>query len=135
MAGAEILLDTNIVSYLMRGGDLADRYRPHLKGKLLAVSFVTIGELYFGAEKRGWGELKWRSLNAMLSGLVAVPYDIEVARCYGRIVAHRHRIGRPITSNDTWIAACAVGYSIPLATHNATDFDEIPGLAVVTEQP
>lgn len=83
VAGAEILLDTNIVSYLMRGGELADRYRPNLKGKLLAMSFVTVGELYFGAEKRGWGELKRRSLDAMLNSLVAVPYDIEIARCYG----------------------------------------------------
>lgn len=134
MAGAEILLDTNIVSYLMRGGELADRYRPSLKGKLLAVSFVTIGELYFGAEKRGWGELKSRSLDAMLNSLVAVPYDIEIARCYGKIAAHRYSIGRPTTSNDAWIAACAVGYSIPLVTHNARDFEEIPGLVVVTEQ-
>jgi predicted nucleic acid-binding protein len=134
VAGAETLLDTNIVSYLMRGGETADRYRPHLKGKLLAVSFVTIGELYFGAEKRGWGELKRRSLDMMLSSLVTVPYDIEVARCYGRIVAHRHRIGRPITSNDAWIAACAVGYAIPLVTHNARDFEGISGLEIVTVQ-
>lgn len=135
MAGAELLLDTNIVSYLMRGGDLADRYRPHLEGMLLAVSFVTVGELYFGAEKRGWGELKRRALESVLHSLVVVPYDIEVARYYGRIVAHRHKIGRPITSNDAWIAACAVEYSIPLATHNARDFEEIPGLLVKTERP
>ena len=135
MAGAEILLDTNIVSYLMRGGELADRYRPHLKGKLLAVSFVTVGELYFGAEKQGWGEWKRRALEAVLSSLVVVPYDIEVSRCYGRIVAHRHRVGRPVTSNDAWIAACAVGFSIPLVTHNARDFEEIPGLVIVTERP
>jgi len=43
VAGVAILLDTNVVSYLMRGGELADRYRPHLKGKLLAVSFVAVG--------------------------------------------------------------------------------------------
>lgn len=47
----KVLLDTNIVSYLMRGGELAQRYLPHLENKLAALSFITVGELYFGAEK------------------------------------------------------------------------------------
>ena len=30
MNGAEVILDTNVVSYLMRGGSLAEAYAPHL---------------------------------------------------------------------------------------------------------
>jgi len=37
----KVLLDTNIVSYLMRGGELAQRYRPHSENKLAAISFTT----------------------------------------------------------------------------------------------
>jgi predicted nucleic acid-binding protein len=35
----------------MRGGTQAKAYEPHVQGKLLAISFVTVGEMYYGAEK------------------------------------------------------------------------------------
>ena len=50
-----LVLDTNIVSFLMRGHRLADIYRPHLEGCTLAISFMTVGELYEGAYRAGWG--------------------------------------------------------------------------------
>lgn len=51
MSDVKIILDTNIVSYLMKGGPLAEAYAPHVQGKLLAIAFITVGEMYFGAEK------------------------------------------------------------------------------------
>ena len=57
MNGTRVIVDTNVVSYLMRGGSLAERYRPHLRGRLSAIAFVTVGELYFGAEKAEWGAM------------------------------------------------------------------------------
>lgn len=130
----KVLLDTNVVSYLMRGGELAQRYLPHLDNKLAAISFITVGELYFGAEKRGWGELKRRSLEATLHSFVVIPYDAEIARHYGRAIAERQRIGRPIETNDAWIAACASRHAIPLVTHNAGDFRDITSLEIISEQ-
>ena len=32
--------------------------------------------------------------------------------------------GRPRPANDTWIAACALTYGLPLATLNAKDFKD-----------
>lgn len=118
----------------MRGGELAQRYLPRLDNTLAAISFITVGELYFGAEKRGWGELKRRSLEATLRRFVVIPYDAEIARHYGRALAERQRIGRPIETNDAWIAACASRHAIPLVTHNAGDFRDIPSLEIISEQ-
>jgi predicted nucleic acid-binding protein len=53
MSESRVILDTNIVSYLMKGGKLAAAYEPHLRSRLLVITFVTVGELYFGAEKQG----------------------------------------------------------------------------------
>lgn len=133
MNGAEVILDTNVVSYLMRGGSLAEAYAPHLQNRLLAITFVTVGELYFGAEKGKWGERKRRELETALHNFVVVPYDHEIARCYGRLVAERQRSGKPIASNDAWIAACAVRHGVSLITHNAKDFQDIAGLQTITE--
>ena len=38
-----LILDTNIVSYLMRGGALARGYQPHVQEYLLAISKLLVG--------------------------------------------------------------------------------------------
>lgn len=133
MNGARVIVDTNVVSYLMRGGSLAKRYRPHLQGRLSAIAFVTVGELYFGAEKAEWGAKRRQDLETTLRSFIVVPYDQEVARCYARLFAQRQREGRPISPNDAWIAACAVRHGIPLVTHNARDFRGVGSLELITE--
>jgi len=133
MTEAKVVLDTNIVSYSMKGRPEAEHYARHLNGKLLAISFITVGELYFGAEKDKWGKKKKAQLETTLRNFVVIPYDYEIARCYGRLCAERTRAGRPISNNDAWIAACAVRHDVPLVTHNAKDFVSITGLEVITE--
>ncbi len=135
MSIAKIILDTNIVSYLMKGEALAAVYRPHVERRLLAIAFITVGELYFGAEKKNWGEQKRRELETTLRNFVVIPYDHEIARRYGRLVAKRERSGHSITPNDAWIAACTVRHGVPLVTHNAKDFEGIDSLEIITEQP
>ena len=134
MSNAKIVLDTCIVSYLMKGGPLAEAYAPHVQGRLLAISFISVGEMYFGAENRNWGAKKRRVLETTLRNFVVIPYDHEIARCYGRLVAERKRNGRPIAPNDAWIAACAARHNVPLVTHNAKDFEGITALELVTVQ-
>lgn len=133
MTAAKALVDTNVVSYVMKGDSLGKAYARHLQGKLLAVSFITVGEMYYGAEKSRWGLKKRSQLESALRNFVVVPYDHEIAKRYGIIAAERKRKGRPISSNDAWIAACAVKHGVPLVTHNAKDFEEISGLSVLTE--
>lgn len=132
MSAAKRILDTNIVSYLMKGGPLAETYAPHVQGKLLAIAFITVGEMYFGAENKNWGEKKRKELEMRLRNFVVIPYDHEIARCYGRLMAERKRNGQPVAPNDAWIAACAVRHAVPPITHNAKDFEDITSLEVIT---
>ena len=134
MNSGQILFDTNVVSYMMRGGRLAAAYAPHVQRRLQVIAFITVDELYFGAEKANWGESRRKKLETTLRNFVVVPYDHEIARCYGRIVAGQRQQGRTIATNDAWIAACAVRHGVPLVTHNAKDFKEIPFLEVMTQQ-
>ena len=127
-------MDTNVVSYLMRTGILTERYRPHVEGRRAAIAFVTVGELYFGAERAGWGTRRRQVLETTLRNFIVVPYDREIARRYGRLFAERQRQGKPIAQNDAWIAACAVRHGIALVTHNAKDFRGVASLQLITEQ-
>lgn len=133
MSDDKIILDTNIVSFFMKARPEAALYIPHVQGKLLFISFITVGEMYYGAEKNNWGEKRRKKLEATLRNFVVIPYDHEIARCYGRLFAERMRKGQPIAPNDAWIAACAVRHSVSLVTNNSKDFAGITALDVVTE--
>jgi predicted nucleic acid-binding protein len=133
MSQAKIILDTNIVSYLKKGGPLAETYAPLVEGQLLSIAFITVGELYYWAEIRNWGSRRRGELETILRNFVVIPYDHEIARCYGRLVAECKRNGRPIGPNDAWIAACATRHAVPLVTHNAKDFKGISDLKIITK--
>lgn len=142
MASEELLLDTNVVSYIMKGVPEAELYRPHLEragGRILFVSFVTIGELYAGAEIRNWSPKRRAMLDQVLRNYAVVPYNVEVARCYGRVVAAQRRAGRGTGPdhgrNDQWIAASALACDATLVTHNSRHFQglESIGLRIITE--
>lgn len=130
----KVMLDTNIVSYLLKKNDIIRPYLPHFKGKLLFLPFISVGELFLWAESAGWGRKRRAELDERLRNYAVVPYDHEIARSYARIAAERKHNGRPIGLHDAWIAACAVRHDVPLVTHNARDFQCITGLQVITEQ-
>lgn len=37
-----------------------------------------------------------------------------------------------MSAEDAWIAATAIHYDLPLATHNPKDFQAIPNLEIIT---
>lgn len=135
----EVLLDTNVFSYLLRSGDTrAGLYRRHIQNRTVAVFFVTVGELYFWAERHKWGLAKIRFFEERLRAAIVVPYDLEICRTYARLKNGLRTLSgsdRPIGDNDLWIAACAVRHVLPLITHNRRHFEGIPGLRVVSEAP
>ena len=133
MTDPKVVVDTNVVSYIMRGHTLAEAYAPHLEGRLSSITFVTVGELYYGAEKRKWGIEKRKLLETTLRNFVVIPYDHEIAKTYGRILAESERFGNAVNPLDAWIAACAVRHNVPLVTHDYRDFKGIAGLSIITE--
>ncbi len=64
MTSTYLLLDTNIVSYIMKGAPEAKFYENHLSGKILAISFITVGELWAGQNTLDGGSRGERSLRA-----------------------------------------------------------------------
>jgi len=126
-----VVLDTNIVSYLIKGHSLATLYRPHLEEKTLAISFMTVGELYEGAYRRAWSGQRFEKLKEELRNYLVIPYSPGICEAWGRIRAERK--GQPISVDDAWIAASALAHACPLVTHNPDDFVGISGLRVITE--
>lgn len=129
-----ILLDTDVLSYTLKKDTRSAYYLPYLSSdKVLAISFQTVAELYFWAEKHSWGNPKWTKLQSNLKKFVVVPYDKKLAHIWAKIVTERERNGKPISCADAWIAACALRHSAVLLTHNKKDFEGITGLEIVSQ--
>ncbi len=127
-----VLVDTNVVSFLLKGDSRAQLYFAELQGKQLALSFMTVAELYQWAAIREWGEQRTRKLTQTLRGTYLVlSFDFALCQLWGGLRAQRRMLGTPISPQDAWIAATALHYDIPLITHNPKDFNNIPDLILV----
>lgn len=127
-----ILLDTDVVSFLFKGDTRAASYAPFLEGHRLAISFMTVAELFQWAAIHKWGAPRVRLLEAALHEYVVVPFNLELCRLWGEIRARAREAGRPISPQDAWIAATAILHNLPLATHNPKDYALLEELEIVT---
>lgn len=125
------LLDTNVVSEwtksrpnagVVRWLDQADEDRIFLSAGTLAELHYGIRRLADGARRKGlenWlrGQLLPRFAERIL------PIDDAVADAWGKLVAARERIGRPLDVIDAFIAATAEVHALTLVTRNVSDFE------------
>ena len=131
MAGLRYLLDTNIVSDLVRNPQGAVARKIARVGEsAVCTSIVVACEMRFGAAKKNSARLS-QQLEAILDALKILPLEPGVDRHYGEIRAALERGGKPIGANDLLIAAHARAESLQLVTHNASEFRRVPKLKVV----
>jgi tRNA(fMet)-specific endonuclease VapC len=125
------MLDTNIVSDLVRnpGGAIARRIA-EVGDAGLAVSIIVAAELRFGGAKRGSVALI-RQIEAILSGLLVMPFESPADAEYASVRAELERRGRSIGGNDLLIAAHALALGVPLVTRNIEEFSRVPRLNVM----
>ncbi|HEY6347786.1 MAG TPA: PIN domain-containing protein [Candidatus Angelobacter sp.] len=131
-----VLLDTDVFSYLMEPGDLRGLpYLRHVEQRTAALSFITVGELLFGALWRAWGKRRIGDLQRRLDAAFILPLDHETSVEYARLKTQLRKGGQILADNDLWIAALAVRHSVPLVSNNRAHFNRVPGLVLISEAP
>lgn len=128
MNGLLVLLDTNIVSYIMRQpeGKAGEKLANYEFGQV-GISSIVLSELLYGIEKSGSVRLQLQ-LDFLVRRLIHVPYDEVAALRYAQVRAGLERSGTPIGPLDTFIAAHAVALNLPLVTANMGEFSRVAGL-------
>jgi predicted nucleic acid-binding protein len=116
------VIDTDVVSYPVRGDSRAERYRAFLGESIRIVSFMTLAEVNYWAVSRGWGSRRRRELEDYLDQFVVVFSDGDLCEIWARVVHQARRNGRPILPSDAWIAATAISLNVPLITNNLSDY-------------
>jgi tRNA(fMet)-specific endonuclease VapC len=125
------LLDTNICLYIRRRRppEILQRF-VRLKVGEAAISVITYGELFYGAEKSEQREAAMRQLEELASLLLVLPLPEDAGRSYGALRAELEARGRVIGNNDLWIAAHARAAKLILVTNNEREFRRVSGLEI-----
>lgn len=89
------MLDTNLVSYLLKGKFPAARRRISTleAGAVVCISVVTEAELLHGIAKSGLGEQRKRLLEWFLLWIAVHPWGRDEAACYGPLRAQQEAAG------------------------------------------
>ncbi len=123
-----ILLDSNAYSHLKRGHRrIVEIVR---ESEEILLPLVVIGELLYGFRHGSYLDRNTRELRAFLaSPLVATAaMSLTTADRYARIAASLRAKGRPIPTNDIWVAAHAMETGTDLVSCDR-HFDHVDGLA------
>jgi len=121
----DLILDTNALSaYLDRTPEAVEMVS---EVRELAIPVIVAGEFAFGIAQSRHREAYERSLQRMLDRCTVLEIGIETARHYAAIRLELKSAGRPIPSNDLWIAALSRQYAIPVMSRDS-HFDFVGGL-------
>jgi tRNA(fMet)-specific endonuclease VapC len=125
---AAYLLDTNIVSYFVRGNYPAVRERVvRTPLEALAVSAVTEAELRFWVVSSPGSARIRASVEDFLLRVPSLPWDSGAAQSYAATRDALKRQGRVLSTEDLMIAAQALSLGLTLVTHDQA-FSFVDGL-------
>jgi len=128
-----LLVDTNIYSGFMKGD-------PEIKEILkqaahLYFPFIVIGELLFGFKLGAKEKENQEQLNDFLfTNRTTVLYPNEsTLECYASVAVELRKKGKPIPTNDIWIAAFARQFDYLLFSLDS-DFQYVDGIKLISNR-
>ena len=127
------VLDTNVLSALMKGQDVAVERLLATSRREVALPEPVAAEIAYGisrlAPSRKRAQLEAR-FALFRNELLVVPWTADVSNHFGRVKAALEKRGTLIEDFDIAIAAHALAYGAILASANGKHLRRIPGLDV-----
>jgi len=124
-----LILDTDHCVAVLRGKLDVGRYITPVTA--VFTTAITVSELIYGAFKSDRPRENLEQVDLLLEGVTVLPFDTAAARRCGELKERLRRAGLPIAEPDLQIASIALRHMLPLATHNTSHFDRVPGLTLV----
>ena len=124
-----ILLDTDICIELLRGNtEVIEKRRGY--DEKVAVSFMSVAELYYGAEKSDHVSENNSLIEEFLLTVDIIHSDLEILKKFGIIKAILAKSGEILPDADIFIAATALVKCTLLITGNVNHFKRIDELRI-----
>jgi tRNA(fMet)-specific endonuclease VapC len=130
------LLDTNIVSYLMRRDTtlVNERFANALRlDRQIAMSAIVFAELQFGVENAPSVKRRAQLSSELMSAsqlVTVLEWPVTAATAHAVLRAKLKKAGQLIGFMDSLIAAHALAVGATLVTNNEHKFIRVPGLKV-----
>jgi len=131
------VLDTNTVSYALRGEPaVVDRLRA-LTPADVAVPAIVVYELRYGLARlpRASATPRLAALSTFLAPMRVLDFDQRCAERAATVRAELEAAGTPIGPHDVLIAATALAHGAALVTHKVREFCRVRGLTVLDWLP
>jgi tRNA(fMet)-specific endonuclease VapC len=126
---SRFLLDTNIISHLIKGHPAVLHHVTTTPMSALFISAITEGELAFGLAKRPQAKKLHLAVSELLKRVDVLPWDSPAAAQYGSLRAMLEARGQILGSLDMRIAAHALSAGCVLVSNDQA-FSMVPGLDV-----
>src|SRR5579871_2114256 len=123
------MLDTNIVSDMIRDPAGRAARRARAVADAVCLSVIVAAELRYGCARKGSPQLL-RRVEALLLEVPVLPFEVPADHEYGAIRAELEAVGRSIGPNDLLIAAHARALAATVVTANVVEFQRVRGLSV-----
>ena len=124
-----ILLDTDICIELLRGNAKVIDKRQGYEEKV-AISFMSVAELFYGAEKSDNSRENSRLIEEFFITIEIIHSDLEILRKFGELKAILGNAGNILADADIFIAATTLAKCIMLITGNVNHFKRIEELRI-----
>ncbi len=112
------MLDTNTVSYLLKGHPSVTHHVVAVPMASLCVSMITQAELLFGLAKRPNAKRLHLAIQEFFRRVDTLPWEKMAAECYGTIRAKLEIHGKLLAPLDLLIGAHALSQNIILVTND-----------------
>lgn len=96
----------------------------------LCISSITLGELYYGAEKSTRRVENLTAITHFVARLEVLPFGDKAAAHYGQVRAELERAGTPCGPHDMQIGGHARSEGLIVVTNNMREFARMPGVRV-----
>jgi predicted nucleic acid-binding protein len=124
----DYLLDTNWIIQVLAGQNETTRYHKKLNLRRVAVSYITVGEIYDVAFNYANPQAHLSSFRQFLAPFKILNLNDPIMEQFAEIRSFLRRRGEIISDFDILIGAIALHYDLTLLTYNARHFKRIPDL-------
>jgi predicted nucleic acid-binding protein len=128
-----VLIDASIFIAVERRGLPPEHAIRLVSAEAAALAGITASELLAGVHRADSQDRRLRRetfVEAILTALPVLGFDLRVARVYAGLSAQLAAAGQPVGAHDLLIAATALADGSAVLTHNLRDFERVPGLVV-----
>lgn len=124
-------LDTNIISYYMKGMYPSLQYHfRNIPSQSIVIPEIVMAEIEYGSRKSANYDNTIRKYKAFTDVFKKVPFADSSSKFYGIIRSELEKKGQIIGPNDLMIAATVLANKGILVTHNVREFSRIDNLSV-----